>query len=113
MKKDPSPYFQFLIDHIHSTWKKKKGFGYPFRGRDFKELKTATRNFQEWQLMALWDVFMESNDEWVSKTGYSVGAFLGSLVWLIDNKSWKQRAKIYQDRIAPLPIEISRIIKQL
>lgn len=110
MKKETSPYFQFLINHIHETWKNKKGFGYPFRGRDFKELKTATRNFQEWQLMSLWDVFIENDSEWVKKTGHSVNSFLSCLCWLVDDKYWKTNAKKYESKLLISIPELEKLL---
>lgn len=115
MKKKPaSPYWQALIDHIHNRWKAKKGFGYPFRGRDFKELKSATSAFAEWQLMALYDVFIENTGEWVVKSGYSVQAFISCLPWLVDDKYWKIRARSYEEKLCPpLPPEILEAMKSI
>lgn len=110
--KETSPYFKHLVDHISKRWREKKGFGYPFRGREFKELKLATNSFMEWQLMALFDVFIDSQKEWVRGTGYSIGGFLSSLVWLVDDPNWKYRAKEYEEKIAPIPKEIGDIIKK-
>ena len=111
MKKETSPYFQFLISHINDSWKRKKGFGYPFRPREFKELKMMTHNFPEWQLMALFDVFIEDHSEWVAESGHSINAFLSCIVWLVDNDNWKMRAKEYEKKIAPLPKDIEKIIE--
>jgi hypothetical protein len=113
-KQEKSPFWQKLIDHIFNRWKEKKGFGYPFRGRDFKELKTATRVFPEWQLMALYDVFIENTGEWVVKSGYSVQAFISCLPWLVDDKYWKIRARSYEEKMVPaLPAEILDLIQTI
>lgn len=112
MKEKTSPYFHPMIEHINFTWKRKKGHGYPFRGRDFKELKTMTRNFPEWQLMALFDVFMEHESEWVSESGHSINAFLACIPWLVDDATWKMRARGYEVKLAPIPKEIGDIVKK-
>ena len=114
MKKETSPHWQSMIGHINQTWKAKKGFGYPFRGREFKDLKTMTNNFKEWQLMALWDVFMGNNSEWVTESGYSINAFLSCLCWLIDDKDWKYRAQKYEERLCPkLDQDIDMVLKDV
>lgn len=111
MKEKPSPYFQHMIEHINFTWKKKKGFGYPFRGRDFKELKTMTRNFPEWQMMALWDVYIKQDrNEWIEENGYSLSGFYACLPWLVDDANWKMHAKEYEEKIAPIDKEILKVI---
>src|SRR5205814_2415286 len=112
MKEKTSPYFHELINHISKKWREKKGFGYPFRGRDFKELKEATRIFPEWQLMSLYDVFMMYTSEWVVNTGYSISGFLACLPWLVDDLNWKKKAREYEEKIAPIPKEIEEIIKK-
>jgi hypothetical protein len=112
MKEKPSPYFHHLINHISKKWREKKGFGYPFQGRNFRDLKNATSSFMEWQLMSLYDVFIENESDWVRESGYSVGAFLACLPWLVDDKNWKMRAREYENKIAPLPKEIGDILKK-
>lgn len=110
-KKQPSPYFQTLVDHINDTWKAKKGFGYPFQGKDFKALKNASRNFQEWGVMALWDVFMTEDSEFVKKSGYSLGAFFVCLPSLVDDKGWKSKAQGYESRICgKFPKDVNQVI---
>lgn len=71
-----------------------------------------TRNFPEWQLMALWDVFINSDHNWVVESGYSINAFLSCIVWLVDDSMWKVKARDYEAKIAPIPKEISDIIKK-
>lgn len=113
MRKITHPYWQPLIDHIYTGWmRKKNGLQYPFRAAEMKQLKLATRNYPEWQLMALWDEFINSENDWIKKTGYSINGFLGCIVWLVDAPGWKARAREYEEKIAPLPKEISEIIRK-
>lgn len=113
-KKKPSPYFQTLIDHIDQSWVRKKGLHYPFSGRDFKDLKAFCVNFQEWGLMALWDAFIGSDNEWVRKSGYSISAFIKCLPWLVDDKSWKRASQKYEiDMALPLSPELFPIVDNL
>ena len=113
MKEKTSPYFHHMIEHINFGWKKKKGMNYPFRPRDFKELKLMTGNYPEWYLMALFDVFIQTdNNEWINDNGHSIGAFLSCVPWLVDDPNWKMRAREYESKIAPLPKGIEEIIKK-
>lgn len=112
MKEKTSPYFHHMIEHINWTWKKKKGFGYPFAGRNFKELKNMTRNYPEWYLMALWDIYIETDtNEYINETGHSIPVFLNCICWLVDTPNWKMRAREYEKKIAPLPKGIEEVIK--
>ena len=109
--KKTSPYFKILVEHINDKWKAKKGFSYPFHGKDFRYLKNYENSFQAWGLMSLFDVFMSSENDWVKKSGYSLNAFYSCLPWLVDDPGWKGRAREYENEIAPLPKEIADIIK--
>lgn len=99
-------FFKKVIDHVDSTWMKKKGIHYPFAGKDFKYLKNYCSKFTEWGVMSLWDTFMESTSEWVQKTGYSLDGFYKCLPWLMDNPTWKMRAAVYEKEFPPPPKEV-------
>lgn len=105
-KKQFQNWFKRLVDHIDQSWRVKKGLKYPFSGRDFKNLKNMCGHFQEWGVMALWDVFMESTSDWVQKTGYSLDGFSKCLPWLVDDKRWKFRAAKYEKDFPPPPKEV-------
>lgn len=100
-----------LIEHIDSTWRKKKGsdFGYPFTGKDMADLRHLCVSFQEWGLMALWDEYLNLPDEkgFFKKTGWSVFQFTRQLPSLTDSKFWKAAARKYEDKlVGPMPKEI-------
>lgn len=101
VKKEKSPYFPQLIEHIDSTWFRYKDFHYPFTGRDFSNLKNFCRSFQEWGIASLWDNFLKSDSDWVRKSGYSLDAFFKCLPWLVDT-DWKIGAKVYEERWVPM-----------
>ncbi len=112
MKKETSPYFHSMVEHINFTWKKKKQSGYFFRGRDFKELKNLTRIYPEWQVMALWDVYLQQdNNEWINENGFSLNGFYACLPWLVDDPNWKYHAKEYEKKIVIIPKEIADVLK--
>lgn len=106
-KKDrrTSPYFRTMVDHIDSSWMKIKGFHYPFNGKDFSDLKHFCASFQEWGVMALWDAFVNSDNDWVKKSGFSLSAFFRCLPWLVDVPGWKEKAATYEKTILPMVSE--------
>lgn len=103
-----------LVAHIDEWWMKKKGMHYPWSGRDFKDLKSFCRSFQEWGVMALWDVFAASPSDFVKKSGYSIGAFVKCLPWLVDDKGWKGAAAAYAEKMRlPLSTDLFTVVDNL
>ncbi len=92
--------WQDLITHIDKKFKEVRGFGYPFTGRDFKDLKDMVRHFEVWGVMALWDVYMSMDSEYIKKQGYAIYNFCRSIPWLTD-KDWKSRAQKYEKELCP------------
>ena len=112
-EKKVSQFWVPLISHINRTWRDKKGSDYPFVGRDFRLIKNAVSNFQEWGVMALWDEFLEKENDWIKSTGYSVYAFSCCLPWLVDAPNWKWKARDYEEKMFPAPpIDASSLIKK-
>ena len=105
-KREKRPEFKTMVDHIDLTWRKakKSDTGYPFHGRDFKDLKHFVGYYQEWGMMALWDIWIETATPWAKSTGLSLGAFFKSLPGLVDRKDWKIRAAAHEAKMMP-PME--------
>ena len=112
-KKEKRKYWPQMIEHIDSTWRKKKKseFGYPFTGKDMADLRHFCATFEEWGLMALWDEYLDdANDEegFNKKTGWTVFHFTRQLPRLLDGRTWKSRATKYERQlIGPVPEEIA------
>jgi hypothetical protein len=104
-KTAPSPFWQSLIDHINDTWKLKKGFGYPFTGRDMRDLKGMERIFGIHGTMALWDVYIAIDAPFVKKGGWNIGFFCRSIPWLTDDKGWKFEALKYEEKLKTTLVE--------
>jgi len=84
-----------LIDHVCSTWQKKKGAKYPFnRGKDAKLLNRLCDFYEPWGVAALWDCYLICNSEFAQKTGYTIGIFKIMIPKLVD-MSWKPIARKY------------------
>lgn len=102
-KKDKTPFFHDMKEHVNQTWKKKKNssFNYPFTGKDLADLKHFSKQFQPWGVMALWDIYLEKANDWVIKNGISIFTFTRSLPWLVDDRSFKSRSREYEKALCP------------
>lgn len=98
-KEEPStPYFQEMVNHIDEAWSAKKKAKFHWEGRFFKELRGLARTYSPFGIMGLFDLYMQSSDDWVRNTGYSFPAFVSHLPKLLDNPGWKQLKRFYEDR---------------
>ncbi len=112
MRKKSANVFHKVIDHINQSWLIRKKYAYPFGGRDIRELKNLSRIFKEWGVMALWDVFVASDNDWVRKSGFSIGAFVKCIPWLVDDGGWKVQASKYElELVGGCPREIVDLFK--
>ena len=98
LKTPKTEYWVELIRHLDDTWRKKKrqDFSYPFMGKDFADLKHFARIFRPWGLMALWDDYLDQDNEFNRRTGFSVFQFTRQLPFLVDGPLWKARAEMYR-----------------
>jgi len=105
-KKDPNPHWPKLMAHIVTVAKKHKGVPIPINGKHAKALQNLSRYYQPWGVMALWDLWFERGnqwDEWAGKTGHSIEGFVTTIPRLLDNSTWKGRARVYESgMIKPL-----------
>lgn len=107
-------FWQPMIDHINGTWKAatKKEFNYPFTSKDFADLKYHARNFGEWGVMALWDVYVNNADEYVQKKQFDIFTFTRSLPRLLDDGLFKMISRQYEAKLCgPLPAPLQIALK--
>jgi len=87
-------------------------YGYPFTGKDFKDLAHYARVYMIWGMMALWDMYLEQADEYTLKRGLDVYTFTRQLPRLLD-QNWKNLARQYEDALLPdIAPEVLTLIKQ-
>lgn len=94
MKKEVDKDLPMVIRHICESWERKKGLKYPFRGgKHGKLLKWLCNHYEHSGVMALWDLFLNSDDPFFVKGGYSIEVFVTSIPKLADlgYKSVKQK----------------------
>lgn len=97
-----SPFWKELIKHIDDTWsRKKRGAKYLWSGKDFSALKRVLALYQAWDAMALWDIFISSDDEFARKQGYCVPEFVRQLPRLVD-ANWKGASQRHMDILMPV-----------
>lgn len=97
IKNTPIQGWQIVIDHINERWKKKKNseYPYPFQGRDFRNVRHFCGIYGQWGIMALWDFYLASADDWTLKHGLSIDQFLRQLPRLVD-MPWKSASEKYK-----------------
>lgn len=106
-------FWKELIEHINSTWeRKKRGAKYVWSGKDFAGLKRVLRVYQAYDVMALWDVYISSSDEFAQRQGYNVPEFVRQLPRLVDGQ-WKAAAARYMEKLMPVNPEGVNQIKSL
>lgn len=90
-----------MICHISEKWKKQKKceFGYPFTGKDFKDLKALASIYGVSGVQALWDTYLELKNDFNAKTGYSIYHFQRELPWLLDDPFWRSKRDRYESNL--------------
>lgn len=102
-----------LVEHVNETWKQKRqvDYGYPFTGKDFKDLGHCARLYMVWGVMSLWDLYLEQADDYVKKRGFDIYTFTRQLPRLLD-QNWKPLARQYEEVLLPdIPPEVVALLK--
>jgi hypothetical protein len=75
-----------------------------FRGGEFSA--GTTGNFQSeltysaWKVMALWDLYLESESWWARRTGWSAYGMIRDAGRLMDDQRFKQLAGTHEESLA-------------
>lgn len=93
---DVIPFWKELVDHIDKRWLEKKKTKFYWDPKFWKSLKNVARTYQPWGVMALWDLYIASDDDFVRKSGYAFPVFLASIPRLVDDPVWKRSASRYE-----------------
>ena len=104
-KKEPTPYWKDLIDHIDKTWFSKKKSKFYWQKKHFTHLEGIARHYQSWGVMALWDLHLSIQDDYAFKNGYSFESFLLRIPKLIDEPLFKIISEKYDKKLNPGPPE--------
>lgn len=96
MKKEPTAFWAETLEHITSTWQKKKGRKYPFTGQDLKLIKQLRGWLTAPELMALWSTYLASSPFWGLKTGWLLSGFWQERSILLDDPQFKKLVAKYE-----------------
>lgn len=96
---DKVMYFQEMVDHITTTWEKKKNAKMSWDGKNFALLKSKAKIYMAWGIMALWDIYLRTVDDWYRRHGYDVPTFVGAISFLVDDPNWKVASKSYESKL--------------
>jgi hypothetical protein len=118
--------WQDMIDHFDKTWSefklKKTGniVRYPWPGQQDKSgqkiwgsIASRTKLYSPFGMMALWDLYLQMNDDWVRSTGFSVEAFLHKIPVLVDDARWKGLASKYESKFMKPVNSVGEILKDM
>jgi hypothetical protein len=107
------PFWQEMIKHLNDSWsRKKRGAKYVWSGKDFAALKRVSAVYQAFDIMALWDIYIASDDEFARRQGYNVPEFVRQLPRLVDG-IWKPTAQSYMEKLMPSNTEGVAQVKEL
>lgn len=96
--KKPIANWALLVDHIKRKWEYKKRPNGRFAptGQDFEHLRKRALVYDAFELMALYDEFIVTADEFYAKNGYAVWVFCKAVDALVDKAGWKAKADAYR-----------------
>jgi len=108
------PHWQVLVDYLSNRWCEKKRAKFYWRPQHFKNLKSLAGLYQPYGVMALWDLYLGMDDQWVRGAGHSFEMFLAKIPALVDNPVWKIAAKKHEDRLCgPIDQNLVRALTQI
>lgn len=105
--KQPTGGYHETVAHILETFEKRKGARYPFSAVDGKTVKRLLHLYSSPQVRALWDAFLDLNDEWMQKVGHTLFQFQRSIPVLLDKSDWKSRARKYEGAVN---VEVTNLV---
>jgi len=112
-KSQPVPFWKEAIEHMKTTWERKKpGAVFMFGGKEGSLLKPKMRAYMAWGIMSLWDTYLREQNDWYREHGYDVTTFCGAVGYLVDSPSWKTQAKKYEEQLNKPSDEGARLVAE-
>ena len=93
-------YWHDLLAYIDSAYRKKFGRHYPWNNLARKNLWNLARGYSSWEVMALWDLYLETESHWARRTGWSVYGMIRDVGRLLDDPRLKQLALKHEEHLA-------------
>jgi hypothetical protein len=85
-------YWHELLAHVDASYRKKFGRHYPWNNLARRNIHNLGRVHCAWRVMALWDLYLESESWWAKQTGWSVYGMIRDSGRLMDDSRFKQIA---------------------
>lgn len=95
----PVEWWPETLEHISSTWQRKKGRKYPFTGQDLKLVKQLRNYFTAPEVWALWTCYMNRSPFWGLKTGYLVSGLWAERSILLEDLNFKTLVAKYEKEL--------------
>jgi hypothetical protein len=93
-------YWRELLAYVDAAYRKKFGKHYPWSNLARKNLWNFARGYSSWEVMALWDLYLESESWWARQSGWSVYGMIRDAGRLMDDSRLKKLAANYEDGLA-------------
>jgi len=85
--------------YIDAAYRKKFGRHYPWNNLVRKHPWNLARVHSAWRVLALWDLYLESETWWASRTGWSVYGMIRDTGRLIEDSRFKDISTRYEQSL--------------
>ena len=88
------------LAYVDSAYVRKLGSHYPWTNLARKNLWNLASLYSAWGVLALWDLYLESESDWARRTGWSVYGMIRDSGRLVDQPNFKQLASRHEEELA-------------
>jgi hypothetical protein len=88
------------LAYIDSAYVKKFGSHYPWSSLARKNIWSLARVHSPWRVMALWDLYLETESWWAHQTGWSVYGMARDAGRLMDDGRFKRLSSQLEENLA-------------
>jgi hypothetical protein len=89
-------YWRELLAHVDATYRKQFGRHYPWSNLTRRNLSNLARVHSTCRVMALWDLYLESESWWARQTGWLAYGMIRDVSRLMDDPRLKQMAREHE-----------------
>jgi hypothetical protein len=93
-------YWHELLAYVDEAYRRKFGRHYPWNNLVRANLRNLARGYSAWEVMALWDLYLDSDSWWALKTGWSVYGLIRDVGRLMDDRRLKAYARQHEENLA-------------
>jgi hypothetical protein len=93
-------YWKELLGYVDAAYVRKFGRHYAWNNLARKNLWNLARAYAAWEVMALWDLYLESECWWARQTGWSVYGMVRDVGRLMDDARLKSLATKHEEYLS-------------